>query len=979
MSKPGFQQTFQAGMVQDIDAHLQPPNSYRDASGIRLMYNEDGADASNGHGLTVTNAPGNTYAMSLPAGYGLIHAGSCSKGTLLFSTNNNYSEIGLWAWDTQAGVGAYQTLYNDHYDPNLKNNPFLRRSGLTESHDRLGWLFTDTMDSEVIFESELTERVYWTNRRGAMHCLNLNDCYRANGQTWHSFVAGSTAAGNLYYPKELSVHAFRERSDLVFPRLKLLGRGKGRLLSGAYQIAVQYRHKNGHESAWSPLTRRVFVTTNPLDDDNAARQAALRSNHHNRVMAPSGQMSTESLRYELSGIDSRWESVRVAVVYYESPDKAYTRIALKPVTIGQQGSLTMDIAQLDGDELTDSSFNQVYDNVLRVGTLAASDNMLLTGDLDDLTPVLMEVGAVSFAPKLRSMAADETLEPVFANEANPISRRNDNDPITNSVPKSAVLDLSAFTGVSVRHTIEQDYLNYKGQVYESLLKGHFRGETYEYGCAVLDRSGQVLFVQALPAFTFPEQYVAGPQGEPDYYALTKLNLVTNRYELRIMGLSVSGLALPVEKLYDQNGEMNVSGFMIVRKKRNQRIKHQGVVFPVCRTEDCWIKQSRDYTIFPLPTAVNSFTEDSIGSDRYQNGIVSTECGRDGGPAFGRTSSEAYYMSYHSPDVLIEEKLDKPLPGDKLKHVGIVGAGYPAGWQALAGNNAHSYVKSYDTTTVLTRLDVLTQKGRPALGDETRLSLALLHNLGFDESYKEFDKDELKRVFETQTHALYLSGLKTGIVFRKDSLFQRNGALLKALDWKAVDVAGSAMSTWASGDYYRYRLVNYLQATPVLSGSKEPYFSTGHYQPITTQVLSQAKQRKAADGSVTHYVFDEVEVWGGDCYVNPFDFTRLYPYWSECEKVASPEAPIFAYPDAAVSHVLPIESKYNLALRWGRSFAANATKPEATSCDNTNLQFVNGISSQQPEDWQYNNVLSLEENDSVLFGERPRPADLHLGS
>ena len=482
-----------------------------------------------------------------------------------------------------------------------------------------------------------------------------------------------------------------------------------------------------------------------------------------------------------------------------------------------------------------------------------------------------------------------------------------------------------------------------------------------------------MFVQPLPDFTFPEQYEKGPRGEADYYALTKLNASTGRFDLQIMTVLVSGLALPVADLYDQDGRLNVSGFMIVRRKRKATVAHQGVVFPVCVTSGCWIKQDRDFTLYPLPTPDNGFGANSIGDDRYQNGIRKGECQRNNNsaPDFGYAVTQPYYMLYHSPDVLIEEGMAAPEPGDRLKHVGIVRNAYSPRFTELAGDNSHVYTKNYNTRTDFARLADLTLRGRPALGDTTRLGLHLIHNLGYNQTYEEIDKDHLKLKLETQTHPIFLKKISEQAYLdsRVDGLLQRNAVLFKSPDWKSVDVSDAepTASNWQSS----YRVVSYIKSVSRVAAEKEPYFSTGHFQPITDEILRLAKERHT-DGKLSHYVFDDVEVGGGDAYVSIFDFTRLYPYWSEgCEKVTYQ-----VYPDYAVSLAVPIESKYNLAMRWGRSFAANGTKPQATSCDNSQLQFMNGITAQQPEDWKYNAVLNLEE--TVQFYNAKDP-DLKLTS
>ena len=946
------EQTFQAGIAQDIDAHLQPAGTYREATNGRLLNNTDSGEVSMGHGLAYCNPPGNVWALSLPAGYAEIGAKDTTLGTLLFSTNGTFSEIGLWRWDEDTVSGNYETVYNDSYEPNLKNKPFDVASATSTDRDRLGWTVDDEFDIKVVAESLSTERVYWTNRRGTMHTFDLIDAWDVFGGSYHTKALAGTP-----YPKHWRIHAFRERCDLVFPRIKLAGRGKGRLLSGCYQVSMVYQHKNGHESVFSTLTRRVFVTTAAIDDEKTDRQAALRSNHHNRYMQPSGVMSGESLIFKLEGVDIRWESLRVAVVYFTSPEQPAKRVLLKPIVINTSSEITVEIKELQGDELTDGQLNQRYDNVLKVGTLEISENMLVSGDLTFLDPIKFDGSAIRFTPKLRRMEADATEEPTFLSVKNLVSGRMDNDPLTNSnILPDQTIEFSAFSNLLDIHQVNNDFTNYKGQLYDQLLRGYFRGETAEFGVALLDRSGQVLFVEPLPTFTFPEQYGPGPSGEKDFYSLTKRNPVTGRFDLQIMGVVISGLALPVEKLYDQHGDLNVSGFMIVRRKRIARLKHQGLVTPVIKTGNCWNKDNKDYQLAPLPTPDNAFTDNAVAEDSFQN-FFQTECRRDKeASGYGTTLSQPYYLVYHSPDVLIEEGLADPAPGDVLKHVGVVSSGYQKDEIDLVGTNTHRYTKSCNTGTQFTRLSTLTTLSRPQLGETTRISFAKVHNGGFAEVYKEIDKDFLKLVFNAEVHPNYNQIVNGKLAAtRKDGLLQRYAVIIKTRDWKAVDVAEVQQNNVA-GKHNAYRLVNYLQEAPS-SGPNEPYFSTGHYQPLTIELLAQAGKRTDSTGKLTHLLFDNVEVWGGDCYANLFDFTRIYPYWSEgCDKSTE----INTYPDYAVSHIVPIESKYNLALRWGRSFAANATKPQSTSCDNHNPQFANGISAQQPEDWKYNNVLSLEE-------------------
>lgn len=976
MAKQEHEQRFSAGMRQDIDASAQPANSYRYARNGRLLYVRDPADSSNGKSMSFSNVLGNSLGATLPEGYILIGSVECRVGVVLFSTNNIDTEIGIWYYDgaaagNVAGLGQYVTIYNDRLDPHVLNRPYYPRLFSEPNQDRLGYKTSDGIDAEVFYENESVERLYFTNRKSSIYTLNLRD------------IPDAKNPNTGYYPPSWSVHAFRERSEVVFPRVKLLGRGKGTLPSGCYQLSVQYRSKSGQRSVYQPITRRTFVTAeqmdsfNPDGSINQPYQEALRSNHHNRVMSASGKVTGESLRYQLKNIDTRWDELVVAVLYYETegqPKSVYT-LKPQPITPGSGPvSITIEIKQLDGVEISLAELNQRYDSPLSVGALAAFKNRLIAANLTRQKPLSVDVSSVSFLPTLKSMRADVTTEPTFTAKPNLVSQRNDNDPITNSqVLRGSVL-IKSFTGQDEVHDIVDDYLHDKGQVWEHLHGSYWRGETYEYAAVLLDRLGQPMYATPLPAFTFPEQYSPGPNGERDYYALTKKDEISGLYDLRMMGVSISGLRLKKNDLFDAEGRLTVSGMLIVRRPRSNKLLHQGVVFPVCRTDYCDTNDNSDNKLFPLPY-LNYFDVAYRLPNRHQYSLA-TPCGTPNDNNWQLSFSQPHYLTYHSPDVLIEEGIKTLASTDLLKHVGVVGQAYSQPVVSIYKNPfaRHQYTKSYATGTTYPRLTELTKAGRPKPGDQSRIALSFINNRGFGGTYNKegdegFDKDNLNLRFETGAHPEWEQPVPHLHLYA-DALVERNCVVMKSSEWHIVDAAESI------DRQANFRLVNYIQS--VATGSDDattksvlPYYSTGHYQPITIDVLDQLNLIRDESGAVTHYEFNEVEVWGGDAYVQHFDFTRMYPFHSDsCEQH-----------DYSVSHIVPIETKYNLLLRPGRTFAKNAVRPEFSVCNNgdPSSQFNNGIMTQQPEDWNYNKVLfvgtevnsfGVQPVDQVVVTEQP---------
>ncbi|MVM36455.1 hypothetical protein GO730_00335 [Spirosoma sp. HMF3257] len=220
MNKYFHEQEFGGGMRQDIEASKQPDGTYRYARNGRILFVRDQSSTSDGHSYVFSNIVGNKLLLSLPTGSTILHFAESRQGTVVFSVLGNSSEIGLWAFDTELnGIitpGEYTTLYTDSYDPHLKNKPYVLRKFNQPNQDRLGWLTTDRFDSEIRYENERIERIYWTNRRGTKHCLNVR------AKPADSELTPLTG----YYPSYWSAHAFRDRPDVVFPVIKLLGEVK---------------------------------------------------------------------------------------------------------------------------------------------------------------------------------------------------------------------------------------------------------------------------------------------------------------------------------------------------------------------------------------------------------------------------------------------------------------------------------------------------------------------------------------------------------------------------------------------------------------------------------------------------------------------------------------------------------------------------------------------------------------------------------
>jgi len=989
MQRQTAQNTFSAGMAADIDKHLQKANTYRYARNGRLVFNRE-ADKSvslkeavlNGHSFVLSSIQGNSFAADFCEGYDLIGSIVTSRGTVVFLTDDFHSEIGLLTVDNPADVNgtSYHTLYNDRNDPNVFNNPYARHTPGAMGGDRLMLEKKSPIHGYSVYENEFTERVYWADAKNQKRTFNLNDFYTDKECTIPYHTKNLPCFAPVVYPRWMSAHAMDEQPDCVMPIVRFRKRIEGKLKTGAYQLVVRYKSRAGAVSPFSRLTNRVFVTNFALDGSTSAETSALRSNHHNRVMADKNDIVTnEGLRFDLTRIDTRWDELEIGYVYHTEETSMREAYIFKRLKLDNNSSRTIDLVSHNSSgndilmPITADELNQVFATVLSVGTTIEYQNRNFDANIKLLPDIKLDLSSASIAPEYKYFREDETLEPVFNAVDNPVTKRKDNDPLTNSSVTTAVISTSRFTGETDSYTVDNDYLNAKGQQVDSNFRGYFRGETYPVGAMAIDRKGNPLFVDPIMDYTTPQQYDNYPNN-----TLTRKN-ADGKYDLRSMGLRVSGIRIRKENLFDEQGRLNLSGFMVVRGQRTGTIKCQGYLFPTLQSPNCNTSTENDGYIRPMGFPDNLFDINYMNASRgdahrWRSGMA--QC-KDkwydftfGPDPLIPTASAPYVFNFHSPDLLIEETLREINGGDKFHHIGQAHRAYTKGSIELAGNNLHLYTKNYRSDLLQfanTALDnQYIQNGRPQVGSKTRIKYAKRHTLKEEPLYAKFDPD-----YYTYDYSAISDNVKKFNDAEPESqcgwlgFQQPNSVIVRCLDWESVDLAES---TNPSGlDTCSYRAVNWLQSESNTDTAPRRWVSTGHYQPITLDVLERAQKEYDTNGNVVAYRFDDIEVWGGDAYVNLFDFSRLYPNIDKCEKICRN---LFGgsgrYYDTACSHILPIESKYNLALRYGRKFAANATNPLKTSCDGADLQFSNGIMPRQSEDWNYNRVLLLHESTQFHF-------------
>ena len=802
----------------------------------------------------------------------------------------------------------------------------------------------------------------------------------------HSPSNSNPCVSTMAYPKYMSVHSMQNIMDLTYPEFTFIQRVNGGLKRGAYQYSIRYISSTGHASNWSTPTRHVLVTGTHFPGNQSALL-----NHHNREMGVTGgeALTEDGLRVRFDGLDSRWCGFEIAFIY--SKTDLITSEAMivyrHPMGSSMPSSFTYDHVSHSGIPFALDELNTRNETILSSVALAIHEGTMYRFGTNLAPDISLDLSSSSIKTRFREISIDETIEPTFTSVANPLTGRGDGDPLTNTPIENTNIVMQRFTGSEKVYPVINDYNNYKGQQVEHLLAQYMGGETYGFAIVLIDRKGNPLFAQPIKDFTFPENF-STESGEE--CTLTKK--VGNTWKARIKGITIDGIKIPKKNLRDGQGKLNISGFMIVRTKRSGTVLHQGVVVPVVETKiGAGSSLQENVQVKPYPLLTTDF------EGPYQDGtshyVKNSSIGEylairdevDNQNFVDRMNAIAGYSLYFSPDVMIEGQHEFNQV-DSIKHVGSYYRAYNNDVIGLVGSSGvntdysnmsrHWYGKFYDGTLSMANGDpeLYEKYGRRKIGEVSRLKFAKLIT-DYNTKIEAFDNDATEWEFKNGDINIGLP-LTSNRWKRGSGVGARYSVLLGMLDFEHVDLRFGSRKAG-------YRTVNYIRPNAKYLNSNDTgldsriYQSTGHYQPINESVLSQAVE--VSDG----YIFNGIEVFGGDTYVNLFDFTRVVPNGTRtCSndkvhfELALNDVRINylsnkdgLYPEFATSMIIPIESKYNLALRFGRRFARNATYPQQSYCDDRNNQFSGGIMSHQPESFLINSVLLHSEN-VVFFGVKP---------
>jgi hypothetical protein len=970
--------TFQGGLNRDIDNLNQPANSMKDSVNGRLIFNADGTyswenEKGNSVAFNIFGRGGLDSDKYIPIGY----AGH-NDFVILFSVSaGGAGEIGIFTVDS-LGTTTYRTMFNDQDDPN---------------GDSFNFSASNQISARPLYEADQCIRVYWVD--GVKPDSNPP-------RTWtfqydNAFDRDDVLAYSNVTP---SVHSANSQAEFKMGLIKFKTHIGGNLSTGVYQYTYRLVTPDGYKTPWYPLTRKYFMTSDGINsvDWNLYE------------MEGSGIDSGKGFRFDIKGVDTRYTSIEVAYVYAQD-DQVITEanIFVKKEVTGS--IMEIDHASNAGEPLEPETIPTIFSVLDKAKDLNIKDKTLyymniIEGRIDvNIENVLSGLSVEMQYREIRDDAKG------YDDINNSISLM----PITNQAARTGITNKRLHAGQLEPYEINSDYTNYKGTQVEHLYAGYWRGETYRFGIVFFDKRGIPGFTYHLADVDFPEQYqdefewhrvradgsvvssgliaigdiayLTTSHDDPGYPGSPPVgvevfdgdDVVTDTDDngdalnfIRAQGVKFSGI--DVSTIADQ-----ISGFKIVRVKKEGSIIMQGMAMPVVFNKDGADPSPDDS--FPMTPPTQDWAglgSASAASVFYGSAQQET---LDNNPWYVRPNQ----MTIEAPDRRFDSsRVPSIQTQDRIRVVGSVfsrtNPNIGPGTETVSVNQwflyaDHMVQKLYNTNNSR-HLDPTdggpaTTVQLPLYGSECSISQDLFLGLGTHEvnylgtgldwrnSLNYIGKDntghsELFELYEWQTQSWimlisnFISTTTTVHATSQAPFFQNDNPLNQA-------------GSYETG----YLLVNYRRPNNNPYGGQSLsalefniFYSTGHFQPVDNN------PDFVDPGG---FIYDDVEVFGGDCYITFFGYARSVGNYSNGQPNPGP-----SYADAARGHIFPYESDLNVSLRQAATqvdpmYPHVGTRPQAEFASpgtvpnlSDGLYFNAAPDDRLDEEFNLNEVLLFQE-------------------
>jgi hypothetical protein len=895
-----FTNTFENGMHKDNNVLLQPSGTYRDMNnGMLVSYdgNHYVVEMPKGSKVSFTIPPiykgVYTTLAPIPTPIGFI---SFLDKLVVFSTNNdtqtNYGEIGLVEFDHD-GIGSYTPLYN-HADLNF-----------SIEHQIRGFSFE---------ENDAIKRVYWTDYFNSPRVLNTLDVALQKNYISTEIVSDQeymvvrgaieypVASGNIYGPgltagnifigggtntfttingspivyKYIDLVLLDWVPDRTLPDIDFKEPIVGSLFGGSKSYFVRYKLKSqGITTSWSygsfPINVYSIGAYSGYNLVEGSGASAL-------------QNTTAGVRITVSNINTYFDTIEVASATFDEVSNTLTRaeiFATLPITNstmnvdhtteGQGETLTLDDLTIFPasifkvkDITTNKNYNVIGNIVEREeltdfdGKTATVNDLVYNIPADKIFPSAMNAG-LNKQPASGIASGSIIPDGKYVVSGGTITYGG------NIYGVGAVLGLY-FTGLTsiTTYSVTTGSPKVKACILIKKYKsqsGFNRYKSIELNDDYFDYRGFTA-TQYLRQYWSGETYRIGimpydKKGNPMYVRWIDDKLIrtlsskggpmqinADYASLKINGLSISGISFSTADM------AKIGGFSIVRAARDKQVLAQGILFPTVYTSGDAIRQQ------PLATLGTS--------EEYTN--INSNLGN--------------IFNWYSPDEMFEYSgytggANNYIEGECFLY--DVGAQYNSGGSNTLYTKFYRHIGSNPQQYKIDRYDVVNP------GSSINSYYAGLT----------YDNNRVETNASASFGAAEAVGCRT-VLMTIGGIFQSTSA---------VSMGAYSMRFNMEKPLVNYKIIkaNLYGGTSERALANTIYISTGHYQRIDSSVLADTY-----DAGTDSYIFDEVEVFGGDSFLTIMSLGKsLY---------SSPQySPSFSY-----GIFYPVESNCNPYLRQGRN-------------------------------------------------------------
>jgi hypothetical protein len=953
-----FENTFQKGLNSDFQIIYQPEGSYRYMKNCSLI-------SQDGNNYAVKDVVGNTLLFTLNSPYDEFYTLVGAPPTplafvsfpdrlIIISTNNaddnnvGYMEIGEVRMlpygqgiKPESVVGQYNSGYTPLYH-----------------HKDLNGSLNHRVEAFAYSENELVNRIYFTDNYNEPRVFNVSDPIFSNYISSGSLVSGEqymvlegaiSYNGDTYAPGVILGNVFTANATSTFTDLtgpspspkvvkyypyQLLNWTPSRTLGdikfnrydagNVYCGSKVYFYRLSTPEAvtgWSYGSYPIHVgTINDPDVSGIAFYHNFVGNGSANTLANSGY----SVILNIDNIDTNYTYLELACAEYDNISNFYRSLSIvsKVIITGSSMEVEHDGNQNLG-ELTLDDVTLFPASILKVKTLGTSKNYNLIGNLTERPELELDFSGVtvqSFQYPMNSHADPNSCTlggmvyagpyPALPFSANPAigtvmpnSRwlviYGDNtdtvtyggnqyytgEVITGVVPFTTITcvgaggvrpcvtrnrytvsnPLSADFGKRRENAIELKtaFWDYKDPAVHHHAQGYWSNEKYRFGIIPVDKKGNPYYARWAADYTFPTAESKGGimTGDPAR---------PEPYNLNPSGLKINNLIIPESEID------KIGGFMVVRAERDARILTQGL-----------LTQSVHTAATPDEYRPGAYIPVSADNLAVAQGIYSYLCPDS---AVGAASTRGFFGQ--TGDLLEQASWFMPFDYE-------VGGG--TNYVRAGGAQAQIYSKmiQYATDSLTPRTGTINYFGTV---DENQV----LSDLGSGNTFANRNM-RIGNGAGTTPVITCIGGVPYSLD-NHEAVGCRKVVIGLEAGFRHLNDAANDYDSIAADTNSGKILMNYVKkgidSNDLYGGSSDSakantlYISTGHFQAITDQVKLDTYN------GIDAYVFDDIEIFGGDCFTCLIDIG--YGTWNQS----------YSYP-FSYAWTFPCECNANYNLRRGR--------------------------------------------------------------